>query len=164
MPCSSTKGRKKKQGLKYDQSLPKNLHLKSLLLRNLPVSVFPFRIQPWQPHRCMSGGPPGLHPAGTCNYSFFLSPPKKKPRNTLNNQGFCWCLEINWTKKNKSLHGKWLVKSPFPSTSNGLFWGSRKTWKAVCSPKWRLDSLYMKKKTCGSQFLSEIWAYQKKNV
>ena len=54
------------------------------------------------------------------------------------------------------------MKSPFPSTSNGLFWGSRKTWKAVCFPKWRLDSLYMKKNLWLPIFVGNLGISKKK--
>lgn len=87
MPCSSTKGRKKKQGLKYDQILPKNLHLKSLLLRNLPVSVFPSGFNRGNHTGVCQGVPQGCIQPEPVTTVFSL-PTKKKPRNTLNNQVF----------------------------------------------------------------------------
>ena len=84
----------KKDGLKYDQILPKNLHLKSLLLRNL------------RNHTGVCQGVPQGCIQPSCNYSFFSPTPKKKPRNTLNNQVFVDAWKSIGTKKTKSLPWK----------------------------------------------------------
>ena len=109
----------------------------------------------------MSGGPPGLHPAGTCNYSFFLSPPKKKPRNTLNNQVFGDAWKSIGRKKTNLYMENGLWNHHFHPLQTGCFEVPGKHERQFASRSGD-STRFTWKKTCGSQFLSEIWAYQKK--